>query len=132
MSRKTIALFLGSMAAAATITLSYATCFAIFSSPQCVSPGTTYAQCTPQGCSLSTGLIATQAGYESGQNNVYPSGLQGSWQNRTDSGIKNVCYVSGCKVYNNCTASYEYSPINGCSCDAAVTKWAPALPEGCQ
>ena len=132
MNKRIVLILASGLAAAATVVVSYAACFAQIYEPECVRPGDQYAQCTPQGCDQTTGLIATSFGYEYGQANTYPSGYPGGWQNRTDSGQKNTCYVGGCEVYNNCTHSYEYSPIPGCSCNFQVTKWLAAELEGCQ
>jgi hypothetical protein len=131
MGRGSWAPWLCGLAAVATITASYSMCYSRFYEPQCASAGNCYSQCTPQGCSQSTCLIATQAGYEYGQFNVYPSGALGGWRLRADTGQKNICHVNGCRVWNNCTQAYEYAPINGCSCDGPVTQWMTQPPEGC-
>jgi hypothetical protein len=125
-----ILLFYG-LATVATITASYAACFAQLWGPVCVQAGYCYGQCTPVGCSQSTCLIATSTGYESSQSNTYPSG-SGLWPARVwDQHTYNTCYVSACKLWNNCTQQYQYSPINGCSCNAQVPKYTPQEPAGC-
>jgi hypothetical protein len=131
MNRNRIGLWVCGILAVATVTISYATCYALLSEPVCVTAGQCYGQCTPQGCSQSTCIIATQTGYELGQVNVYPSAA-GTWQSRADSGFKNTCKVGGCKVWNNCSQCYEYSPINGCSCDQPVPRFTVGLPGPCQ
>lgn len=132
MIKKKFVLWLcGIAVAATTVTVSYAACYALYAEPQCVSVGSCYSQCTPQGCSESTCIVATQAGYEYGYSNVYPTPSQSGWQNRINTGLQNNCYVTGCKVWNRCTQQYEYSPINGCSCNTTVPKWNQASPS-CQ
>ncbi len=130
--KKVPCFILCALAAAVTVAASYASCYSQFWQPACIQAGTCYGQCTPQGCSQSTCLIATQTGYELGQFNTYPSSTSG-WQSRGwDGHSYNTCVVSACKIWNNCTQQYEYSPINGCSCDTRVVAYTPSEPSGCQ
>jgi hypothetical protein len=108
--------------AAAAAAASYAACFGQFDDPQCLRVGDHYGQCTPPGCSQSTGLIATSIG-QSYNDHVLPSGWWGGWRTRKPAGYQENCSVNSCKVYNNCTQSYNYS-VNGwigsCSCSFMI------------
>jgi hypothetical protein len=131
MKRKTMVLLLAVLAAAATVTASYAVCYAYVSEQQCVKVGDCYSQCTPSGCSQTTCMMATQSGFEFYQMNTGPVTSGGTYKTRVwDSYTYNNCYVGACKVFNNCTYSYEFSPIRGCSCDFAVKYYTPGA-SGC-
>jgi hypothetical protein len=129
MKKKFRVLLVSIASVVATIALSYATCYDYVYSPQCRVLGACYGQCTPAGCSQSTCLIATQNGYEYDQTNTYPV-AGGRFPYRLANGW-NVCQVGSCKLYNNCTQSYEFSPISGCSCDVVIPMYIPGVPEGC-
>jgi hypothetical protein len=128
MNERTIKLLFCGLAAGATVTASYAVCFAKFFEPQCVWIGDHYGQCTPLGCDRSTGLIAITPGYEWGQHNTYPSVYGSIYGGRQPSSTAhNQCIVDRCKVWNNCTQQYEESPVSGCSCNVSVPLYEPLI-----
>lgn len=128
--RKPLRAFVIILVAFATVTGSYAiTCYTAVYGQQCVVPGQCYSQCTPQGCSQSTCLIAQDYGYETGQMNVNVSPTGNMPSRSWDGATYNECYVNSCTVYNNCTHQYEAPPY-WCSCNFAV-KCYTGNPIGC-
>jgi hypothetical protein len=112
--------------AAITVVTTYATqCYSLVDNCVCMTPGQCYSSCVPNGCNVPTCVIAVSYGY---MNNVCPVYGSGSYTGRSIQGDLTACFISTCKIYNNCTHSYELPP---CGCNYVSSRYY-GVGNGCQ
>lgn len=105
---------LGLAAFASACSAAMATCYVLGLNCLCITTGACYGNQTPTGCNVPTCLIADSNGY--GPNVCAGAG---SFTARVPVGTT-TCFVSLCRIYNNCTHTYVQPP-NGCN--AQVTNY---------
>jgi hypothetical protein len=101
------------------VVTTYATqCYSQVESCVCMVPGQCYSSCNPSGCNVPTCVIAVSYGY---MNNVCPVTGSGTYTGRSVVvGDAAVCFISTCKIYNNCTHVYELPP---CGCNYVMPRY---------
>ncbi len=107
--------------------VTYSNCWVDVYQPQCAMPGDCFGSCEPVGCSVSTCIQATGFGYEDWYNQRWLAAAGKTTRIVTDD--FNTCLISGCRLYNNCTHTYDPLPIN-CFCGFAVIVYRPG-PTAC-
>ena len=118
-------LLLGLLAAVMVVTTYATQCYSQVDNCVCMTPGQCYSSCTPSGCNVPTCIVAISYGY---MNNVCPVSGSGSYTSRTTDPETATCFISSCKIYNNCTHAYELPP---CGCNVEMPRYV-GVGNGCQ